>query len=303
MRKVVSTDILPCGIIGVAKTTYAVLSLLTASAEPSCGLGRLTQTRLRGCFLFPESLPNMISTIYAVIHKASGKRYIGSTERLLVRWRQHRSDLHENKHHCQHLQRAWNKHGEPAFDFIVIETCPREEQFIREQWYLDNFWDDLYNTARIAGASMAGRKHSEETRAKMTGRKCSEEARIKMSKDRLGRKPSEETRARMSQAQVGKRLGQTRSAESREKMSEAAKRRAPITEETRRKLSEAHLGRKHSEKSLAKMSKIQRGRIVSEETRAKLSRAALGRIISEEQRRKLSEAAKADWTRRKEHHD
>ena len=74
------------------------------------------------------------------------------------------------------------------------------------------------------------------------------------------------------------------------------------SEETRRKIGEAHKGKHHTEESRRKMSEAQKGRTLSIETRKKLSEAAkgennpnFGKKASEETRRKLSEAAKRQW--------
>lgn len=87
-------------------------------------------------------------------------------------------------------------------------------------------------------AARIGKKHKPETIAKMrisnSGRKLSNETKEKLSKAATGRKASEATKAAMSAAHSGlkqsedhiaqrvkKQLGQKRSAESRQKMSEA----------------------------------------------------------------------------------
>lgn len=69
------------------------------------------------------------------------------------------------------------------------------------------------------------------------------------------------------------------------------------SEETRRKISEVHKGKKVSEETRRKMSEAAKGRVFSEETKRKLSEAQKGRTgfwqgkhPSEETRRKLSEA-------------
>lgn len=88
------------------------------------------------------------------------------------------------------------------------------------------------------------------------------------------------------------------------------------SEETKRKISKAHIGIKYSEESKNKMSKAQKGRTFSlearkrmsisgsgernvnfgkprlEETKRKISEAHMGKIVSEETKRRMSEAAK-----------
>ena len=79
--------------------------------------------------------------------------------------------------------------------------------------------------------------------------------------------------------------------ETRRKMSEALKGK-PRSKEIRRKISEAHKGKTHSEKSRRNMSESQKGKTFSEETKRKLSEAKKGKTHSEETKRKLSESQK-----------
>ena len=68
-----------------------------------------------------------------------------------------------------------------------------------------------------------------------------------------------------------------------------------MSEETRRKLSEAKKGRKASEEHRRKLSEVRKGRKHSEETKRKISEAERGKIVSEETKRKISEANKGIW--------
>ena len=64
------------------------------------------------------------------------------------------------------------------------------------------------------------------------------------------------------------------------------------TDETRKKMSEAHKGLHLSEEHRRKIGESQKGRIVTEETRRKLSESLKGRPLSEEHYRKVCEANK-----------
>lgn len=75
--------------------------------------------------------------------------------------------------------------------------------------------------------------------------------------------------------------------------------RAKPSEETRRKMSEAHKGKTLSEETKRKMSEAHKsencymfGKHLSEETKRKISNSLQGNIITEETRRKISEANK-----------
>lgn len=63
--------------------------------------------------------------------------YVGSTKCLEKRKKDHLWELRRGTHHCIHLQRAWNKHSETAFEFWVIEQPSVAELHGREQLYLN----------------------------------------------------------------------------------------------------------------------------------------------------------------------
>lgn len=81
------------------------------------------------------------------------------------------------------------------------------------------------------------------------------------------------------------------SEETRRKISEAHKGK-PLSEEHRRKISEGNKDRKHSEETRRKISEGLKGKTLSPEHRHKLSEAHTGRTLSEEHRRKISEGNK-----------
>lgn len=72
-----------------------------------------------------------------------------------------------------------------------------------------------------------------------------------------------------------------------------------LSEETKRKLSEANKGKKHSEESKRKMSEARKGKKKSEETKRKMSEANKGKVFSEETKRKLSVVNKLKWKGKK----
>jgi group I intron endonuclease len=76
------------------------------------------------------------------------------------------------------------------------------------------------------------------------------------------------------------------SEESKRKMSEA---KLNMSEETKKKISEFNTGKKHSEESKRKMSKARKGIKLSEESKRKMSKARKGIKLSEETKRKISE--------------
>lgn len=156
----------------------------------------------------------MLSGVYQIRNQISGNRYIGSTKNIRQRWIQHLSALRCGRHPNPHLQAAFNKYGEDAFVFSILEEIESENLLGSEQFYLDTRKPE-YNIALTAGSPMLGRHHSENTRARlrevMTGRHHSEDTKRKISAAqtperrraqsdrRRGRRHSAETRAKISQ--------------------------------------------------------------------------------------------------------
>jgi group I intron endonuclease len=110
--------------------------------------------------------------IYKIINKENSKIYIGSSIDIEHRWYQHKYYLKNNKHDNKHLQRAWNKYGEDAFLFEIIEECEENKILEREQYWinkLDVCNDKIgYNIAKNTTAPMIGRKHTKETLKKVS---------------------------------------------------------------------------------------------------------------------------------------
>ena len=62
------------------------------------------------------------SGIYKIINKFNGRIYIGSAKRFIERWKSHTSSLRTQKHSNKFLQADFNKCGEDAFVFEVVEV-------------------------------------------------------------------------------------------------------------------------------------------------------------------------------------
>jgi group I intron endonuclease len=90
--------------------------------------------------------------IYEIVHTASGKRYIGNSRNVANRIYAHRYALRNNRHFCPYLQNAWNKHGESAFEFKLIERCFDEVTVLlaREQYWIDKNLKRLYNSRKFS---------------------------------------------------------------------------------------------------------------------------------------------------------
>lgn len=105
--------------------------------------------------------------VYAIVNIKTHKRYIGSSISTKKRWLAHRLALRKGIHHSCYLQRVWNKYGEDAFIFVVLEECNESELIQREQFYIDHLAD--YNTSPTAG-NCTGVKHSDATKSKQSAR-------------------------------------------------------------------------------------------------------------------------------------
>jgi group I intron endonuclease len=223
----------------------------------------------------------MTQVIYKIINLVNDKFYVGSTTNKKVRFRQHRNLLRGNRHHCKHLQAAWNKYGEPKFDFLVIEEVPDTRSLLEvEDTYLVQHVgkEHCYNSGYSASAPW---RNAPTHTTPNYGKVMSEEAKSILSiatkrqwatsDPRTGQKHTEETRALIS-SKVQQVVAEGRggcfipSEETRKKMSASLMGNQNTkghirTEEHRRNLSIANtgnqnwLGKKHSEESKLKMSK------------------------------------------------
>ncbi len=55
--------------------------------------------------------------LYAIVNTVNNKSYVGSSNNIERRTKEHKNELSRNKHFCKHLQNSWNKHGESLFQF------------------------------------------------------------------------------------------------------------------------------------------------------------------------------------------
>lgn len=224
--------------------------------------------------------------IYKIINSLNGKFYVGSTTSPKVRFRVHRKKLRKNQHHCHHLQASWNKYGEAAFIFHVVETIPEEQslQEAEDRWLIEHVGKPhCYNVGRRSGAPWRGapkeshpnfgRPKTEEERQAISAALKEFYAQDITNHPRFGKRHTEEVKERIRQKKLANPsrawLGKERSEETKLKISEAQKGKvkAPgrtVSEEGRAKIranieagrSHMHwVGRKHTEEAKAKMSK------------------------------------------------
>lgn len=182
--------------------------------------------------------------VYVIFNKLKWRLYVGSAAGFQKRWWQHIQALRGQRHINKFLQADFNQCGEAAFEFHVLEVvnAPRDERLAREQHWLDIHFDNgkqCYNLRKEAVSREGSKaKNPEETRRKQS--EAMKRLGIKPP-DTTGTKRSAETRAKMSAAQIGRK-------------------KPPLSEEHKRKLSEAGkgntngLGYKHTEDAKCRIS-------------------------------------------------
>ncbi len=149
--------------------------------------------------------------IYKLVCHTSGRVYVGSTKNLRSRWGGHRKELRGGRHHSLLLQRAWNKYGEAAFSFEILELVMFPEYLIdREQYWIDmtQCFDPKYgfNRRRLADGN-AGIRYSDEARAKIREARARQvitaEHKAKIGAGNRGKKMSPESIEKTRQASIG----------------------------------------------------------------------------------------------------
>ena len=178
-----------------------------------------------------------MGTIYRITHKASGITYVGSTENVERRWGEHKARLRHGRHSNEYLQRAFDKYGEDAFGWAVLEEGVANETLIaREQYWLDTYrkHSEVYNIGECADNAQRGHALTEEHRRKigeaLRGHVVSEETRRKMSaankgvnNPNWGKRFTAAHRQKISAANKGNQyaLGHKQTAEHKRKIGEA----------------------------------------------------------------------------------
>lgn len=266
------------------------------------------------------------SGIYGIHNRESDRWYVGSSSSIAGRWRTHKRALRRGAHCGKALQRSWNKHGEEAFEFVILEAIEDADQLlVREQFWIDKLSAASpsrgFNTAPVAG-TRRGVPQSESAREKMRaaqkGVSKSEEHKARIGAGNRGKVRSEETRARIS-ANVRAQMQDPERRKQQAIFGAMAKPRA-IDEEMRQKLTAGIRRAAATPEGKARQAAITeaarlattgrpgpwRGKKLSEEHKAKMSAAHRGRTDyasgwkhTDEWRRDHSAKLKANWAARK----
>lgn len=198
--------------------------------------------------------------IYKVQNLQNGKFYLGSSNNLAKRRREHFWALMHNKHTNPYLQNAFNKHGKGNFRFIVLEHV-RDEDRLREieQRYLDRYnacdRDVGYNINEYAdGGGLFGESNPNY------GKPMSEEQKRKISRTLMGHPVSLETRRKMSEARKGKYGGKKHPLYGKPVSHEKRMRQSKLMKDRYTGERNPFYGKTHSKKTREKMSKAKRGK-------------------------------------------
>jgi group I intron endonuclease len=192
--------------------------------------------------------------IYKIINLHNAKFYVGSTVDVHARWRTHRRKLRTGAHHSPHLQAAWNKYGEDAFVFRVVEVAPSffELAAVEQKWLDEHHGAGrCYNFARHVDSPMRGIKrpaeHGQAISAALKDYYSQNEHPMK------GVPRTEETKALIRERRSGK----------------------PVSDLTKDLIRQARLGTKASAETREKLSRVRKGRVKAPEHLAKYNKAVL----------------------------
>ena len=109
-----------------------------------------------------------ISGIYCIENTINNKKYIGKSNNIYKRWYDEKLGLQKKYFHNVHLQRSWDKYGESAFKFYIVEECDELKLPQREQFWISKFdtYHNGYNQT-LGGEGSLGAICSEEKRKKL----------------------------------------------------------------------------------------------------------------------------------------
>ncbi|EHQ90187.1 GIY-YIG nuclease family protein [Desulfosporosinus youngiae] len=87
--------------------------------------------------------------VYQITNNINNKVYIGRSNDIERRWKDHIRQLNKGTHNNQGLQNDWNKYGEGNFAFEIIKLCDEKELKYEELDQIFTAWHELYNVPSI----------------------------------------------------------------------------------------------------------------------------------------------------------
>lgn len=144
-------------------------------------------------------------SVYQITNMFTGDFYIGSTQSFARREWQHRYALKRNEHKNPHMQASWNKHGEDAFVFEVLEEVPEGADMLAvENKYLHKHvgQHNCFNVNKDAASPRLGQVLTDTAKQNISlGRKGKGAGEDHY---RYGQEVSAEVRAKISETQKGR---------------------------------------------------------------------------------------------------
>ena len=238
--------------------------------------------------------------IYKITNKLTNKIYVGSSISLKNRKKRHFHNLKNNAHNNVYLQRAYNKvkkEVDPldAKDYFKWEIL---EELVRHSDKVLLKKEILEVEQRYIDSLKACYPKIGYNIIKIAGSslgyKHSEKTKKLMREKRKHQTYTDEHRKNMSIANIGRK----HSKESKEKMSLANK-GVKRSLEFKEKCRINNVGRKHTKETITRMSEAHKGRRHTEESKKKMSEVQKDRILSEEHKSKLSNAKKGKEAKNK----
>lgn len=228
--------------------------------------------------------------VYITTNLVNGKKYIG--QRMFNKgWERYLGSGILLKYSIKKYGKNNFSKKITAITYSKNELDDLEIKFIKDYCAVEN--NNYYNISHggINFFSNIGKHFSEEHKLKLS---IANKRGNGINHFNYGKKASAETKAKMS---VKKR---NISEQTRRKLSEAGKKKI-FSYETRKKMSESHRGSKNynygkrcSDETKQKLREINIGKKHSEESKLKMSKAQKGKIISENTRIKMSDANKGE---------
>jgi len=226
--------------------------------------------------------------IYLIRNRATGDVYVGSTASFGSRRKSHEARLRRGNHHNRRLQADYIAHGPQSFSFeVVAVVADAPVRLAIEEATIAQLYGHGCYNATLVSPPVH------------TGVKRSAETRARIRDAQLnrsdevranyfGRPCSEETRRKISEAHRGKKRGPL-SREHRERIG-AGQRGRKLSPEHAEILRQSRIGAVHSDEARERMAAAKRGRKHTAEHRAKVGAASLGRRHTPEAKAKISAA-------------
>lgn len=114
-----------------------------------------------------------VKAVYRIVNRGTGVCYVGQSQNVNKRLKEHMRMLRGNTHDNIHLQRAFNRYGADAFRAEIEVVCEHtsdldtiEEAFLSGEAHFDT--PCIYNIASFSRAPMRGKHHDADVRKRIS---------------------------------------------------------------------------------------------------------------------------------------